>query len=103
MIEVLAAVATLVLLIFVVAASALMAVGAWALRRWVLAREEAIDDAPRPLTDEQLEGRMNELAEIAAAGNESMRDEWIEEKRAEGWEDEQIRQYLADRPLIELN
>lgn len=71
-------------------------------------REEgAPPPEPPPSLDEMDdEEKVAHLEHVLASGQthgERIKEQWAAERRAAGWEEEQIQQHLRERPLLELN
>ena len=62
---------------------------------------------PLPTKDDQPEeieeARVNAMLDAARGHGGFLKTEWMNQKRAEGWEEEEIDKFLAERPLLELN
>lgn len=59
----------------------------------------ALDDG----SDDSKATRVREAIESAKGSNTAATAEWVDEKLEEGWSHEDIRQSLAERPLLDLN
>ena len=68
-------------------------------------REEEIRKPPAPMPMDVAEREMKVLDIIDTARNadRELKDVWADQKRAEGWDDEEIAEFLANRPILELN
>lgn len=67
------------------------------------ARPGAAEDGEEEPTDEEKAAMIRFAIDAARDEGRLAKDEWREEKRAEGMSDEEIEEFLANRPLLELN
>lgn len=105
----------LVLAVVALAMVGLMAVASYFI--YQLGREKQLEarrefNAPVPppeldddeeLTDEEKAARTLALLDHAKDQGRMSKDEWRAEKLEEGWSPEDIEEFLANRPLLELN
>ena len=103
----------LVILLAIVALAmvGLMGVGAYLL--YQLAREKRLESEAQwnqpvsnpsdEVPDEEDAARVSAVIDYAKDQNRMAKDEWREEKLGDGWTDEDIEAFLANRPLLELN
>lgn len=57
----------------------------------------------RPELPEERDARVREFLEESQQHAGRVKDEWAREKIAEGWTEEDVTDYLENRPLLELN
>lgn len=65
--------------------------------------EQDREDKEADLSEEEEEARLFALLDSSRNQNAVVKADWIAEKQAEGWSDADIEEFLAKRPLLELN
>lgn len=68
-----------------------------------LAQYDQPTEAERPELPEEREARLLKLIEEGQNHAGRIKEEWVTEKRSDGWTDEEINSFLEDRPLLDLN
>lgn len=71
-----------------------------------LANEPPWTEPPPALAEMDEEEKSEALESVLASGQthaEQIKEQWAEEKRAQGWSSQDIEDFLENRPVLELN